>query len=152
MGLSVGSSVSGGVEDVLFTRNIMKERLQDWGIGSHLKTRVSYGGFIRNIAYVDNRFDVVTNLGIQIETDYQSSGGCNATTCTEIRDIVWRNHSGSAGSPGALSCMPARPCINITLIDVNITGRNGNSWGCTNVSSGTFINVHPPGLQEACGL
>ena len=152
MGLSVGSSVSGGVSGVLFTRNVMTERKQDWGIGSHLKTRVSYGGYIRDIAYIDNAFDFVTNLGIQIETDYQSSGGCNATTCTEIRDILWRNHTGSAGSPGALSCMPARPCQNITLIDVNITGRSGNSWGCTNVSSGTFINVSPPGLKEACGL
>ena len=152
MGLSVGSSVSGGVSGVLFTRNVMTERLQDWGIGCHLKTRVEYGGYIRDVAYVDNAFPIVTNLGIQIETDYQSSGKCNATTCTEIRDIVWRNISMSAGSPGALSCMPDRPCVNITLQDVNITGRNGNGWGCNNVSSGTFINVSPPGLAKACGL
>ena len=152
MGLSVGSSVSGGVSGVLFTRNVMTERLQDWGIGCHLKTRVEYGGFIRDIAYIDNSFPIVTNLGIQIETDYQSSGKCNATTCTEIRDIVWRNITMSAGSPGALSCMPDRPCVNITLEDVNITGRNGNGWGCNNVSSGTFINVNPPGLAKACGL
>ena len=137
---------------MLFTRNVMTERLQDWGIGCHLKTRVEYGGFIRDIAYIDNSFPIVTNLGIQIETDYQSSGKCNATTCTEIRDIVWRNITMSAGSPGALSCMPDRPCVNITLEDVNITGRNGNGWGCNNVSSGTFINVNPPGLAKACGL
>ena len=61
MGLSVGSSVSGGVEDVLYTRNVMRERVQDWGIGAHLKTRVSYGGYIRNIRYIDNYFPYVTN-------------------------------------------------------------------------------------------
>jgi len=33
MGLSVGSSVSGGVSDVLYTRNVMRERKQDWGLG-----------------------------------------------------------------------------------------------------------------------
>ena len=36
MGLSVGSSVSGGVSDVLFTRNVMRERAQDWGLGAHI--------------------------------------------------------------------------------------------------------------------
>ena len=152
MGLSVGSSVSGGVSDVLYTRNVMRERKQDWGLGAHIKTRVSYGGYIRNIAYIDNDFPFVTNEGIQIETDYQSSGGCNATTCTDIRDIVWRNFSGSAGSPGGPSCMAARPCVNLTFEDINITGRSGQTWGCTNVSSITVRNVFPPGLQEACGL
>lgn len=36
MGLSVGSSVSGGVSDVLYTRNVMRERAQDWGLGAHI--------------------------------------------------------------------------------------------------------------------
>ena len=62
------------------------------------------------------------------------------------------NVTGTGGSPGDLGCMPARPCVNITLIDVNITGRNNPGWGCTNVSSGTFINVLPEGLQKACVL
>ena len=96
MGLSVGSSVSGGVSDVLFTRNVMRERAQDWGLGAHIsewgvrrrgqprqqqprraaahtlpfppaETRVSYGGYIRNVAYIDNDFPFVTNEAIQIE-------------------------------------------------------------------------------------
>ena len=150
MGLSVGSSVSGGVEDVLFTRNVMTERPQDWGLGAHIKTRVDYGGFIRNVRYIDNSFPLVTNGAILIETDYQSSGQCNATTCTEIRDIVFRNFTGNARGPGQLGCYAARPCINITLdnVHINTTGQ----WGCHNVSSGTFTNVSPPGLAEACGL
>ena len=152
MGLSVGSSVSGGVEDVLFTRNIMEERPQDWGMGAHLKTRVQFGGFIRNIAYIDNVFPLVTNGGIFIETDYQSAGECNATTCTEIRDIVFRNFTGNARSAGTLGCAAARPCINITLENVHINASSRGGWACTNVSSGTFVNVTPPGLAIACGL
>ena len=35
MGLSVGSSVSGGVEDVLYTRNYMNETAGQWGLGQH---------------------------------------------------------------------------------------------------------------------
>lgn len=153
MGLSVGSSVSGGVSDVLYTRNIMTERTQDWGYGAHIKTRVNYGGYIRNIAYIDNDFAVVTNMGFVIETDYQSSGQCTSTTCTEIRDIVWRNNTGHPNSPGDLSCFTQRPCVNITLEDINFIPRiPGAGWGCNNISSMTVINVSPPGLLEACGL
>lgn len=153
MGLSVGSSVSGGVSDVLYTRNRMKERPQDWGYGAHIKTRINYGGYIRNIAYIDNDFTFVTNMGFVIEANYQSGGNCNATSCTEISDIVWRNNTGSPNCPGTFGCNPARPCTNITLENINLTVRNtACGWGCTNVSSGTFVNVLPGGLEKACGL
>ena len=163
MGLSVGSSVSGGVEDVLFTRNEMTEgrylnasTFGYWGQGAHIKTRVSYGGFIRNIAYIDNTFWAVSTQGILVETDYQSGGQCNASTCTDIRDIVFRNFTVhvvgglGGGGPGDIGCYAARPCTNITFEDVwvNTTG----TWGCKNLASGTFTNVTPPGLAEACGL
>ena len=98
MGMSVGSSVSGGVEDVVYRRNVMTEgRYVDpstygfWGQGAHIKTRVSYGGYIRNIAYLDNVVLSASTNGILVETDYQSGGDCNASTCTEIRDIVFKN-------------------------------------------------------------
>ena len=130
--------------------NVMKERVQDWGLGSHLKTRVDFGGFIRRVAYIDNVFTYVTDGAIEIETDYQSSGNCTAETCTEIRDIVWRNLTANARGAGSLACYAARPCINITLDNVHVNASNG--WGCKNVSSGTFVNVTPPGLAEACGL
>ena len=163
MGMSVGSSVSGGVEDVLYTRNTMAEgryvnasTYGFWGQGAHIKTRVSYGGYIRNIAYIDNALATVSTQGILVETDYQSGGNCTADTCTEIRDIVFRNFSVAlvggvdGGGPGMIGCFTERPCVNITFenVHVNTTGR----WGCHNLSSGTFLNVTPPGLQESCGL
>ena len=57
MGLSIGSSVSGGVEDVLYTRNVMNETVGQWGMGIHIKTRTAYGGYIRNIVYDSNVFE-----------------------------------------------------------------------------------------------
>ena len=42
MGISIGSSVSGGVEDVLYARNVMTETEGQWGMGIHIKTRTSY--------------------------------------------------------------------------------------------------------------
>ena len=134
MGMSVGSSVSGGVEDVLYARNVMTEgryvnasTYGFWGQGSHIKTRVSYGGFIRRISYVDNVIYAASTQAILVETDYQSSGGCNATTCTEIRDILWRNMTvlivgtgAGNGGPGQIGCYPERPCSNFTFVRLNV--------------------------------
>jgi len=151
MGLSVGSSVSGGVEDVLFTGNVMAEGMDDWGLGAHLKTRVTYGGYVRNVAWVDNVFESVTNLGMEIETDYQSGGGCTATNCTEIRDIVFRNLTfNRLGCPGQFQCYEARPCVNVTF--ENIWANTTCKWSCRNISSGSALNITPPGLAEACGF
>ena len=163
MGMSIGSSVSGGVEDVLYTRNVMREgryvnasTYGYWGQAAHIKTRVSYGGYIRNIRYVDNYFPVVSTQGILVETDYQSSGGCNATTCTEIRDILFQNFTvdlvggEGGGGPGSITCFPERPCANFSFVDVRVNTKG--AWGCRNLSSGTFDRVSPPGLAGACGL
>jgi polygalacturonase len=163
MGMSIGSSVSGGVEGVTYSGNSMAEgrylnasTYGYWGQGAHIKTRVDYGGYIRDIAYVDCVLASVSTQGILIETDYQSSGACTAQNCTEIRDIVFRNFTVltvgglGGGGPGNVGCYAARPCVNVSFFDVhvNTTGR----WGCNNLTSGTFVNVTPPGLPEACGL
>ena len=164
MGMSIGSSVSGGVEDVLYERNVMTEgryvnasTYGAWGQGAHIKTRVSYGGFIRRISYIDNVIRAASTQGILVETDYQSSGGCNATTCTEIRDVLWRNFTvlivgtgAGNGGPGQIGCFPERPCSNFTFQDVFIN--TTAPWHCSNLSSISVTNVSPPGLAAACGL
>ena len=84
-------------------------------MGIHVKTRTTYGGYIRNIVYEDNVFITagVPGGALHIESGYQSGhgAGCNFTDCTEIRDIVFRNltfhHSGSTGN---VVCFPNRPC------------------------------------------
>jgi polygalacturonase len=147
MGISVGSSVAGGVEDVLYQNNWMNQSVGEWGIGVHIKTRVQYGGYIRNVAYLDNYFLTagVPGGAIHIESGYQSSGQCNATgmpgACTAISDIVFRNLTFvNAGGAGELQCFPAVPCHNITVENVHInTSRSG--WGCNNVASGTFKDI-----------
>ena len=59
----MGSSVSGGVEDVLYTDNVMTETSGEWGQGAHIKTRVSYGGYVRNCAWVNNVLRVAGDPG-----------------------------------------------------------------------------------------
>ena len=120
MGLSVGSSVSGGVEDVVYARNTMNETAGQWGMGIHIKTRTSYGGYIRNVVYEDNYFETagVPGGALHIESGYQSGhgSGCDYSDCTDIRDIVFRNlrfkNSGGTGgeyilcSNAFIACQP----------------------------------------------
>ena len=152
MGMSIGSSVSGGVEDVVYARNHMNETIGQWGMGVHIKTRTSYGGHIRNILYENNTFNNAGEPGgaLHIESGYQSGHGnsCAYENCTDIRDITFRNltfaHSGGTGN---IVCFPARPCQNITFDNVHVHVNNRvdePGWQCTNVASGTFKDVTPP--------
>ena len=105
--------------------------------------------YIRNVVYEDNYFANAGSPGgaIHIESGYQSGHGssCNASECTDIRDIVFRNltfeHSGGTGG---FVCFPARPCHNITLEDVHVMNLGAKSgWGCSDVASGRFVDVTP---------
>ena len=94
------------------------------------------------------------SLAILIETDYQSGGTCDETTCTKVEGLVLKNlvfHNSS--SPGRIVCSEIQPCSNITLDNVQINGFFHNEWGpCRNVVSSTFSNVLPTGLEDLCGL
>lgn len=54
--MSIGSSVSGGVEDVLYVNNTMSETRGQWGQGIHIKTRIGIGGYIKNVIWDSNIF------------------------------------------------------------------------------------------------
>merc|ERR1719345_106667 len=147
MGLSIGSSVSGGVEDVLYARNWMNETSGQWGMGVHIKTRTAYGGYIRNIVYEDNYFETagVPGGAIHIESGYQSGHGtCAFDDCTDIRDIVFRNLTfKKSGGTGNFVCFPNRPCHNITFDNVHVESAT-SGWGCNDIASGSFTDVTPP--------
>ena len=152
MGLSIGSSVSGGVQDVVYEDCEMAEDATEWGQGAHLKTAAMRGGYVRNVVWRRINFAVVSTTGLEVETGYQSGqGGCDASNCTEIRDIAFINISvGEVGGPGSVQCFPMRPCVNLTFLSVHVN--TSGSWDCANVASGSVVDVTPPGLAQACGL
>jgi polygalacturonase len=152
MGLSIGSSVSGGVEDVVYEYNVMTELASDWGQGTHLKTASARGGYVNNITWQHSVFNVVSSAGIEVETDYQSgAGGCDASTCTAISNLLWRNLTFNAvGSPGSIRCFPPRPCVNLTFESVHVNSTE--AWSCSNVTAISVTDVTPPGLAAACGF
>jgi hypothetical protein len=74
---------------------------------------------------------------------------CNASTCTDIRDIVFRNLTFvQSGSTGSVTCFPARPCQNITFDNVRVesVAKGTAQWPCEGVASGSFSDVYPPRL------
>ncbi len=150
MGISIGSSVSGGVENVTYTRNYMNETSGQWGLGIHIKTRTTYGGYIRNIVYDSNYFETAGKPGgaMEIECGYQSGKptGCGTDTtpaCTDIRDIVFRNLTFvNSGGTGGIKCFPNKPCHNVTFDNVHIESAE-SGWACENVASGSWKDVTP---------
>ena len=153
MGLSIGSSVSGGVYDVVYEYNVMTELASDWGQGTHLKTQAARGGYVRNIVWQHSVFNVVSDAGLEIEVDYQGGkGGCDATNCTDMRDLVWRNLTFVKSGGGSLQCFGPRPCVNLTVDSVRFLDPSA-SWDCAHVASITVsADTTPPGLKAACGL
>ena len=161
MGLSIGSSTAGGVSDVVYSNNIMRQEIKkNMGQGIHIKLRERFGGYVRNIAWIDNIFYVAGMPGgsIVFESGYQSGSDwkmkCNNETCTEVRDIVVRNLTIYQGNPGRINCFGPRPCKNITFENVRYldTDHKGQRIKCDNVASGKVTDSFPPDLfdGESC--
>lgn len=101
-GVSIGSEVSGRVEDVLIA-NVSLHGPSEHGL--HIKTAAARGGFVRNVKYVNMTIGRVlgdTLLGIL--TDYgddtpQRSPA--AATLTEISAISWKDVRRTQGGPPA---------------------------------------------------
>jgi polygalacturonase len=156
MGLSIGSSTAGGISDVVYFNNIMRqEKRFQLGQGVHIKLRDRFGGYIRNVAWIDNVFEVAGKPGgaIVFESGYQGNPNwktCDETNCPEVRDIVIRNLTVHVGNPGRIKCYEQRPCVNITFDNVRFIDDPKARVGCENVASGIVRNSFPPDLFEQC--
>ncbi len=118
----------------------------------HRRAPKDAGGLRGIRAWRDSVFEAVTSTGLEIETDYQSSGQCNASTCTSISGISYVNLTlVGPGTPGSFNCFPGAPCENVTWRDVRVVNTSG-AWDYKNVASGSVENVVPGGLAQACGL
>ena len=94
-GISIGSEVSGGIQDVFIKHNILHGPSEH---GIHIKTSASRGGFVRNIIHINNSLgNVVGDALLGIKTDYgaastytgsRANGAPPAPTLTQIGDIV----------------------------------------------------------------
>lgn len=147
MGVSIGSEVSGGVEDVLVANVTMNESRTEWGNGFLIKTAPTRGAYVRRVTYADCVLGNVTDIAMQIRTNYDG-GRPPPGGPTEIRDIAYRNLTVLyARGAGAWRCDERRPCVNVTVQNVTVSGAQPH-WNCANVS-GAVAGASPPGLP-AC--
>lgn len=164
-GISIGSEVSGGVEDVLI------EDVQHLGPAKHglnIKTAAQRGGYIRNVTYRRieiGQVDVGSPL-ITLTTSYVEVTAANAPPSAEtpadepltvisglryesIRRAEGYADATSAQRAGSWQCFGDAPCKGVSLADVALDGVAG--WSCSHVVGGVARNVTPGGLTECFG-
>ena len=156
MGLSIGSSTAGGIEDVLYYNNTMRAERKQMGQGVHIKLRERFGGYVRNIRWIDNTFFVAGKPGgaIVFEGSYQSGNWKRHCTdrngdlpCPIVSDILIRNLTVHVGNPGRLHCYDNMPCENITLENIRYMDPKAQIT-CKNVNSGHVKDTDPPELLD----
>ena len=147
-GLSIGSEISGGVEDVHVYNNTIFGPAE---VAFRIKTAPSRGGFIRNVKYENNIVgDASTAMGIS--TTYSSSPPVHVLT--DLRNIsydgIYRiNKTDSSIKAGSFECFPkpAIGCNDLHFNNINLQDTD-SQWSCKNVNTSTVHNVKPDGLSK----
>jgi polygalacturonase len=162
-GISIGSEVSGGVENVRIEDTL---HLGPSEHGLHIKTSSTRGGFVRNVTYRNVTLgEVVGDAFISLTTSYggRSTVGRDAPPLTEIRGIRYesirtattattatttrdglgagKSASSKHATAGIWDCFEGRPCEDVELVNVNLTSiaspwrraNGGAAWSCSHV-------------------
>lgn len=145
-GISIGSEVSGGVEDV-FVSNVHHIGPSEHGL--HIKTAASRGGYVRNVTYEKVVLGNITGDSIISLTTSYGGGGGTASPLTQISNVSYSNisvHSPSAKGAGSWKCFKDMPCQNFALNDVQLSPIQG--WTCEHLVDSKAENVSPSGLTD----
>ena len=160
-GISIGSEVSGGVEDVLIEDVVVVGPSEH---GLHIKTAASRGGYVRSVVYRNISLgNIVGDKLISLTTSYGVSGAeererahTPAPALTDIRNVRYEAVARLGGGAvlrdkgaGEWSCFSGgSKCKNITLLSVHLDPAKG--WTCTNVDAESSYaeDVSPTGLTD----
>jgi polygalacturonase len=116
-GLSIGSEMSGGVQNVTFRRN----RLELASSTTYLKTSAARGGYIRDVLFEQISADA--SHVVRLRTSYDHAPP--APTLPTIDNVTWRGIDADALRAGMLECSAAIPCTRLTFDDVRVTSLLG---------------------------
>jgi polygalacturonase len=153
-GISIGSEVSGGVQDVLI-KDVSHIGPSEHGL--HIKTAASRGGYVRNVVYQnitmgqivgDALISVTTSYGLASLAPSPSPPSPPPTALTDMRNIAYTaiRRGGpilAAKSAGTFSCFSTHQCVNISLTDVHLEPAQG--WRCQATNASHSHNVTPSG-------
>lgn len=118
--VTIGSEMSGGVENVLAKDNVM-DSPDLWNI-LRIKTNTDRGGYAKNINFEDNVAENVKDEVFKINTDYTNDG--EETTSEEhipvVKDINIKNLESNGGEYALkLEGLEQEPVENITITNAN---------------------------------
>ena len=135
-GISFGSEVSGGVENV-YAENLTFKKIRQYGL--QFKSNKDRGGYIRNIVLNGIKIDNVKTC-ISFTNQYHSYRGGNAPSLFE--NISINNLSCNLAEEKAISIMglPEKPIKNINFENVTIL-KSGQKSTFDNVLNTNWVNV-----------
>lgn len=139
--ITIGSAVSGGVEDVYVHDCTVSGTMQ----GIRLKSMRGRGGFIHNIKFERIKIDNVTDQAIQINMFYESSTvQPKGNDPTDLDSVEISDISGS-GAPTAIQIkgLPEHRLKNITLRSISLTAHD--AFECSSVNG---INIDNVNIEE----
>lgn len=147
-GISIGSEMSGGVEDVVV------DRVHIWGSrrGVRIKTSTGRGGYVKNILYTNLTLHNV-KMGIVIKTDYgdHPDSGFDPQAFPQVANISFHGVFGSkvmypvvmAGSQEVFITG-----IEIRNMNVSTTNMKKNAFQCSYLQGKVVGHVFPSPCKE----
>ena len=135
-GISFGSELSGGIENVI-CQNLTFKKVRSYGI--QFKSNKDRGGYLKNIIINGIKIDT-TKTCISFTNQYHSYSGGNSPTAFE--NILIRNLECGVAQEKAISMigLPEMPIKNVRLENVTIK-KSGELSVIDNVSNMNLINV-----------
>ncbi len=122
-GISFGSELSGGIENV-YIENLVFKKVRNYGL--QFKSNKDRGGYIKNIVIKGIQIDT-TQTGISFTNQYHSYSGGNYPSLFE--NIRIENLSCKVAHEKAISMqgLPEMPIRNVELINISIKNCNEHS-------------------------
>ena len=155
-GFTVGSEMSGGVEDVLFENCVSTGES-----GLRISSELGRGGFVRNVTFRNISFSWDTLVGktflLHVNQDYKPDNP-NKTLC-DFTNISFEGLRVTAAPPGMplgdITCLEQSACEGINLHDITLapTVERPKALACSHIASGTMegvgADVAPPGCTTS---
>ncbi|MCY1723220.1 glycoside hydrolase family 28 protein [Prolixibacteraceae bacterium Z1-6] len=135
-GISFGSELSGGIENV-YAENLEFKKIRQYGL--QFKSNKDRGGYIRNVVLDGIQIDSVKTC-ISFTNQYHSYSGGNSPSVFE--NIALKNVSCNVAEGSAVSMigLPEKPIRNISLENVTIS-KSGEQSIIDNVINTRWVNV-----------
>ena len=127
-GFTIGSEMSGGVENVTF-----KDSVSTGQSGIRISSELGRGGYVKDVTFENIKFTwkemAAKSFLFHVSQGYKSDNP-NKTT-SEFLNFLFKNLTAAGPVPvGDFTCLPQSPCHNITIDGLDLSGMKGSAMTC----------------------